>query len=157
MDDLTEYPSFDSGLKVLEEPITLEIKDAAKFDEGKLRFELIPSIALEELAYVFTIGAMKYEDDNWRKGLSWRRLFGAMMRHAWKWFRGEERDEDGQHHLGSVMWCAATLLEHSINRKVLDDRFEPKDNDIQVWQSPKITPEQAERLKAIKKNRQQRP
>ena len=69
-----------------------------KFDSNKLRFDLIPVEPLQELARVYTIGAKKYGDRNWENGLSWSRLFAAMMRHAWKFWMGERNDpEDGQH------------------------------------------------------------
>lgn len=97
-----------------------------KYDSDKLRFDLIPPIALFELAKVYTIGARKYEDRNWEKGLKYGRVFGAMMRHAWRWWLGEERDPvDGQCHLASVMWCAAALIHFQATpecRLNLDDR-----------------------------------
>jgi hypothetical protein len=39
-------------------------EEGLKFDEGKLRFDLIPIYPLEELARVYTIGAKKYGDYN---------------------------------------------------------------------------------------------
>jgi len=95
-----------------------------KYDAGKLRYDLIPAEALEELARVYTIGAVKYSDNNWRHGLVYSRLFGALMRHAWAWMRGESHDPDGQHHLASVAWCALALLQFEIEkRSALDDRW----------------------------------
>ena len=94
-----------------------------KFDSNKLRFDLIPVEPLQELARVYTIGAKKYGDRNWENGLSWSRLFAAMMRHAWKFWMGERNDpEDGQHHLSSVAWCAFALMEYEKTHKELDDR-----------------------------------
>ncbi len=92
------------------------IKGGAKHDEGKARFDLLPPDSIWGLVRVFTIGAKKYADRNWEKGLLYGRVFGAMMRHAWKWWAGEEFDpEDGQHHLDSVMWCAAVLRHYRNN------------------------------------------
>lgn len=94
-----------------------------KDDVGKLRFDLIPAHALEELARVYTIGAAKYADRNWEKGLAFGRVFAAMMRHAWAWWRGERSDPvDGQHHLSSVAWCAFALMEFERTRPGFDDR-----------------------------------
>lgn len=96
---------------------------ATKADTGKLRFDLIPPTPLMKLAEVYTIGANKYSDRNWEKGLSWGRIFAAMMRHAWKWWRGETHDpEDGQHHLASVAWCAFALMEYEGTYPEGDDR-----------------------------------
>ena len=86
------------------------------------RFDLIPAEPLEELARVYGRGAAKYDDDNWRKGYSWRLSFAAMMRHAWKFWRGESRDELGNHHLGCVAWHAFTLMWFERNRQDRDDR-----------------------------------
>lgn len=101
-----------------------ELPQGAKFDTGKLRYDLIPPEALEGLALVYTIGANKYADRNWEKGISFGRVFAALMRHAWKWWLGEERDPDGQHHLDSVAWCAFALRTYIArsNMKQFDDR-----------------------------------
>jgi len=96
---------------------------AVKNDEGKLRYDLIPPEAMEYWAEVYTIGAKKYADRNWEKGMSWCRIFRAMMSHSWKWFRGEKFDlKDGQHHLASVMWCAASLIAYEARGIGTDDR-----------------------------------
>lgn len=97
-----------------------------KLDQEKLRYDLIPAAPLAELARVFTIGAGKYGDHNWRRGLHYGRVFAAMMRHAWAWWAGERADpEDGQHHLSSVAWCALALMELEHTRPDLDDRVTP--------------------------------
>jgi len=99
------------------------MSDGAKNDLGKLRYDLIPARPLEELARVYSIGANKYGDRNWEKGLSWGRIFAAMMRHAWAYWRGEAYDPvDGQHHLSSVAWCAFALMEYETTHPELDDR-----------------------------------
>ena len=102
-----------------------EVKEGTKHDQDKLRFDLIPVKPLENLAEVYTIGAKKYAPRNWEKGISWGRIFAAMMRHAWAWWRGEKYDPvDGQHHLASVAWCAFALMEYETTHQELDDRKE---------------------------------
>ncbi len=101
------------------------VASAKKFDGGKLRFSLIPPDVLRELALVYTIGALKYGDDNYLNGggLAWRRVIDALHRHLNDWLLGEERDlQDGQHHLASVMWCAATLMLYQERMIGEDDR-----------------------------------
>lgn len=101
----------------------VESTGGRKDDVGKLRFDLIPVYPLEETARVYTLGAKKYADRNWEKGLSWGRVFAAMMRHAWAWWRGETHDPvDGQHHMASVAWCAFALMEYQHRRTGTDDR-----------------------------------
>lgn len=88
-------------------PVTLEA--GVKYDDGKLRYDLIPPEALQGLALVYTIGAKKYEDRNWEKGIGYSRIYGALMRHTQAFVLGEDMDPDGQHHLDSVSWCAFAL------------------------------------------------
>jgi hypothetical protein len=87
--------------------------EGVKKDHGKLRYDLIPPEGMEELARVYTIGASKYADRNWELGIKWGRVFGALLRHAFAWARGESHDPvDGQHHLASVAWCALALITY---------------------------------------------
>jgi Domain of unknown function (DUF5664) len=97
--------------------------EARKNDGGKLRFDLIPVKPLQEVARVYTIGAAKYADRNWERGLSWGRIYAAMQRHANAWWSGERNDPvDKQHHLASVVWCALALMEYENSHPELDDR-----------------------------------
>jgi len=94
-----------------------------KFDGEKERFDLIPAQPLIELAKIYTYGAKKYEDNNWRKGVAWGRIFGALMRHLWAFWRGEDLDqESGLPHLAHAAWGCFTLLEYMNTQKTLDDR-----------------------------------
>jgi hypothetical protein len=103
--------------------------EGRKDDTGKLRFDLIPVYPLQEIARVYTIGAAKYADRNWEKGMSWGRIFAAMMRHGWAWWGGETHDPtDGQHHLASVVWCAMALMEYEKKKLGTDDRSIPVNN-----------------------------
>jgi hypothetical protein len=110
------------------------LKEGTKFDTGKCRFDLIPYDALWETGKVYTMGAKKYADRNWEKGISYGRVFSALCRHLFKWFCGERYDpEDGQHHLASVVWGGLTLLHYDLNPKkyaAFDDR--PVDH-AHVW------------------------
>lgn len=94
-----------------------------KDDAGKARFDLIPPEALEALASLYALGASRYGDHNWRKGMLWSRPFAALMRHAWAWWRGEKFDpKDGQHHLQSVAWNAFSLYMYELKQLGEDDR-----------------------------------
>jgi hypothetical protein len=80
---------------------------AKKFDEGKIRYDLIPIEAFEDLARVGTMGAAKYGDNNWRQGdgVSRDRLYAAAMRHIASWRKGELIDpESGLPHTAHAMW-----------------------------------------------------
>jgi hypothetical protein len=99
-------------------------REGVKYDGGKLRYDLIPADSLEELAKVYTMGAKKYEDHNWRKGMLWSRVFAALMRHSWSWFQGYDKDyESGLHPLAHAAWCCFTLMNYAKTRKEFDDRI----------------------------------
>lgn len=112
--------------------------EGRKDDNGKLRFDLLPVEPLRKLVDVYTRGARKYADNNWRQGLAYGRVFGAMMRHAWAWWGGEQDDpENGQHHLAAVAWGALTLIELEQTHPELDDRWIEKRERI-VTEAPAI-------------------
>lgn len=95
-----------------------------KFDDGKLPLELPPYDAIREIAKVLQFGAKKYGANNWRKGLSYSRLFGALMRHLWAWWLGEDKDpETGFSHLAHAGCCLLFLL-HFVLRNAPDNRKE---------------------------------
>lgn len=100
------------------------LKQGTKHDQGKVRLELIPSDALEEIGKVLTFGAEKYNANNWRQGFNHTRLFGAILRHLHAWNRGEDIDpESGIAHLAHAGCGLMFLLEHHLKDLGNDDRF----------------------------------
>jgi hypothetical protein len=98
---------------------------SVKWDSAKERYDLIPAEALHELAKAYSYGAVKYGDRNWEKrpGLKRTRIFAAIMRHAWAWMQGEERDpESGLHHMAQVAWGALALIQYHKRAYDNDDR-----------------------------------
>lgn len=96
-----------------------------KFDTEKVRVELLPPDALEEIARVLTFGAVKYAAGNWAtgSGFKWTRLYGAMLRHVFAWARGEDLDpESGISHLAHAGCMLLFLLSHVLRRHGTDDR-----------------------------------
>jgi hypothetical protein len=79
-----------------------------KYDGGKVRFDLLDPYALEGAAQVLTYGANKYGDRNWEKGIKWSRVFGALLRHAWAMWRGE--DLDPETNLPHIDHCAVNVM-----------------------------------------------
>ena len=102
-----------------------------KYDGDKERYDLIPAGPLNTLAQVYTMGAKKYDDRNWEKGIKWGRIFAAIMRHLWAFWRGEDLDqESGLPHPVHAAWGCFTLLEYMRTHPELDDR--PKKAEIRV-------------------------
>lgn len=102
---------------------TLKTKKGIKFDTEKNRVDLLPVDALEAISEVLTYGANKYADRNWEKGMAWSRVYGALLRHLWAWFRGEEKDpESGHHHLHHVGCCVLFLISYNLRKVGEDDR-----------------------------------
>jgi len=96
-----------------------------KDDQGKPDLSLIPLVALIKEAEAFEVGKARYGRYNFYKGMEASRIMAALLRHAHKWFEGEECDPDGQHHLGSVRACAAMLLKTQELGTLIDDRYQP--------------------------------
>lgn len=97
--------------------------EGIKHDDGKIRYELLPPELLEATATILTFGAKKYNDRNWEKGMSWSRVFGALMRHLWAWWGGEQCDkETGKSHLWHAACCLAFLITYEMRKIGTDDR-----------------------------------
>ena len=77
-----------------------------KYDNDKPRMDLLDFDALEGLAKVLTFGAKKYDEHNWRNGISYSRLTAAMLRHLTALQRGEDIDaESGLPHIDHLGCC----------------------------------------------------
>jgi hypothetical protein len=101
-----------------------------KKDAGKLPLELLPTRPLEAVAAVLAFGARKYRANGWRAGIAYSRVYAAVLRHMWAWWRGEDNDrETGLPHLAHAMCELAFLLDYHLRPGgpgALDDRI---DND----------------------------
>lgn len=67
-----------------------KIKGGSKNDQGKPRLELIPPFALEEVANVMEFGAEKHGLYSYLAGFSWCEMIGGILRHVYKFIRGED-------------------------------------------------------------------
>ena len=94
-----------------------------RFNAGKLRYDLLPPDAIEELTKVMTMGAEKYAPRNWEKGFNWMDCYASMARHQMAWLLGEDRDpESGHLHMAHVMWNAMAITAFMRRGKGTDDR-----------------------------------
>ena len=87
-----------------------------KFDVNKLEYGLVPPIGFKAVVEILTIGAQKYERDNWKHVPdAKRRYFDAAMRHLWDWKSGEKYDEEtSKNHLAHAICNLMFLLEKDL-------------------------------------------
>lgn len=85
--------------------------------DGKPRFDLIPTESLRRLADLYARGAIKYDEWNWAKGQPFSRVYASLYRHMIQWREGD-RSED---HLAAVAWNAFALMYYEDRMPDLDD------------------------------------
>jgi hypothetical protein len=86
-------------------------------------YDLIP---YKEFTEAFTrvaeFGAIKYAPWNWSKGLPRVQILCSLLRHAFAYLRGEERDADsGLLHTDHILWNAVVLV-HNVYWNLEDGR-----------------------------------
>jgi hypothetical protein len=93
-----------------------------RYDTGKERLDLIPSEWPWALALVLSVGASKYEERNWEKGMKWSKMVSCALRHFYKFVAGERFDqESGIHHLAHAAWNILALMSYDIRGLGKDD------------------------------------
>ena len=111
---------------------------ARRYSKGKLRYDLMSSIALKEIAKAYTVGAEKYtvrdEDgnvisdgaNNWRKGQSWMGCIGSAKRHIESFLDNVDKDpETNTYHLANACWNLMAILDFYQTYPQGDDRPKP--------------------------------
>jgi hypothetical protein len=121
--------------RMIIDPLNQDLaKGGVKYDSGKERLELIPPELLFSIGKVLTYGAKKYKDRNWEVGMSWSRVFGALMRHMWAWWGGlgpttenfvfgVVDEETKFSHLWHAGCCIAFLIAYEERKVGEDDRW----------------------------------
>jgi hypothetical protein len=108
--------------------------EGIKHDKKKIRWDLVPYDAVNEIAKILTFGAEKYSARNWENGMEWSRAFGALQRHMTRWFHGQDKDKETQlTHLANAGCCLFFLLAWELRGVGVDDR-------------PKLDPEVLEHM-----------
>lgn len=95
-----------------------------KYDDGKAPWHLAPWDAFLAIVLILAFGAKKYAARNWEKGISYSRLYSALLRHITAWWNGEDLDpETGHSHVAHAACCVCFLLAFVLRgRGDLDDR-----------------------------------
>lgn len=102
-----------------------------KYDGDKPRFDLIPVLPLTELAKIYAVGAKKYSDRNWEKGLNYNRLYRAAIGHLVEFWNGNDTNIEYNTeviHLAQAAFNVFALLEFYLRgRTELDNRPHKKE------------------------------
>jgi hypothetical protein len=106
--------------------INLQIDNMAeglKYDNGKIKYNLIPIECIEDLAKILTMGSEKYADNSWQQVENGEeRYFAALMRHLVASRKGDKIDEEsGLSHLAHAM-CNVVFLLWLEKNKVNDEK-----------------------------------
>ena len=91
------------------------------FQDGKLRWDLLPLEEIEDIVKVYTSGANKYGENTWQLlDNGYQRYKAAMLRHLLEYEKGNKVDEDtGCQHLAQVAWNAIAMLYLDKHGKVM--------------------------------------
>lgn len=96
---------------------------AKRFNEGKVRLDLVPTSLVTEVGKVLTFGANKYGDNNWRNLMCWSKCIASLERHLVAFKNGIDFDEEsGLLHLSHLACNVAFLLEYYKINPQGDDR-----------------------------------
>jgi len=100
----------------------LKLLEVKNLNELTSPFELGDSY--DSVASILTSGAVKYAQENWKKGLPFLSTLGSLGRHWRKWKVGQLiDDESGENHLGHVIVNAIFLRQYYTLAPWFDDRM----------------------------------
>lgn len=86
--------------------------------DGKGRYDLITPFGTRRLAEWYELGAKKYADRNWERGMPFSRYIDSAKRHLDKYIMGMN-DED---HLAAAAWNIFAIMHHQeLGQNQLDD------------------------------------
>lgn len=97
---------------------------ATRYNEGKIRWQLVSWIALKPMVLVLMFGATKYAPHNWKKGLSYSSIAESLQRHLYAFMDGENDDPESKlSHLGHILCNAMFLSYMHVFKPEMDDRY----------------------------------
>lgn len=117
--------------------------------DGKGRYDLITPFGIRRLAIWYELGAKKYADRNWEKGMPFSRYVDSAKRHLDKYIMGME-DED---HLAAAAWNILSIMHHEeLGQTEFNDMphyLSQKDDFVSVLEVFKSLPKE-EQIKVYK-------
>lgn len=115
--------------------------DSKKYDQGKLRWDLLPLNLIEKVVEIYTFGAEKYGANTWQNlEDGYNRYKAAMFRHLMEFEKGNVvDDETGKEHLAHMVWNAIAMMHFAMKDKKItfdikcEDKASPLLNDLQQY------------------------
>lgn len=99
------------------------MEQAKRFNENKIRLDLIPSCLNKEVGKILTFGSIKYGDNNWRKGMEWSKCIASLKRHLLDFEEGIDYDNESRElHISHLIVNAMFILEYYKTHPEFDDR-----------------------------------
>ena len=110
------------------------MSESLKYDEDKVRMDLVPLECIESIAKVLTYGADKYEENSWQELPDfWKRYKAALLRHLTALDKGELIDkESGLYHIDQVLTNAMFLSWGFHNGKAISINTKDIDNGTEI-------------------------
>jgi len=118
------------------------VRDVA---ESKPRPDLISPFAEERLGEWLRLGAKRYAERNWEKGMPMSRTLASLNRHL-MWFKQGKTDED---HLSAIMFNAMAIIhyEEMIKRGVLPEELD----DLETFSTKGLNDKKTKKVTPLKK------
>lgn len=89
------------------------MSEGKRYNSGKVRYDLLPNFAINQMACVLSEGAKKYAERNWELGMEWSKCIASLKRHIEKFESGQDYDEEtGLLHIAHAMTNCAFLTEY---------------------------------------------
>lgn len=86
--------------------------------DGKGRYDLITPFGLRRVAKWYELGAKKYADRNWEKGIPFSRCIDSAKRHIDKYVIGMPNED----HLAAAVWNLLAIIHYEeLGMTELDD------------------------------------
>jgi len=92
--------------------------------EGKGRYDLLPVLAIREVAEIFRKGAIKYAPYNWMRGIKLSRFMDSAKRHLDQEWEGRIDESHANQAAWNILCYIQTLImiERGLLPEELDDR-----------------------------------
>lgn len=115
-----EKPVISEAVKILDSGKRQEFYSGAIREPAtnKGRFDLISPFAEARIAEWYELGAKKYADRNWEKGLPFSRYVDSAKRHINRFLQGEDAEDN----LAAACWNLMAIMHHQeCKQNELDD------------------------------------